>query len=284
MKLLAVIGYPISHSISPAIYNAAFPAMGIEARYEAWATPAEDLAQAIQRLRAPEMAGMNVTVPHKEAVMPHLDEVEPLATAIGAVNCISKEGDRLIGHNTDKYGFIRSLREAGFDPHGKRTLLLGVGGSARAVSFGLAEAGATSIALAGRTRERVRTLASHLRSNTSGADIEEVGWQDAAFEKACQSADIIVNCTPIGMRNGESADESPLSRQQIHRDVFISDLVYNPPETPLLRLAREAGAKWVGGLDMLIYQAVQSVNFWTGRDAPVDIMRQAARKALGFVD
>src|SRR5688572_3079536 len=114
--------------------------MGIDAKYEAWATPVEDLASTIQRLRAPEMMGMNVTVPHKQAVMPLLDEIDASASAIGALNCISKEGERLVGHNTDKYGFIRSLREAGCQPEGLSALVLGVGGSARAVAYGLIEA------------------------------------------------------------------------------------------------------------------------------------------------
>src|SRR3990170_3987647 len=120
MKLLAIVGYPIRHSLSPAIYNATFPAMGIDARYEAWETPPDQLPRAIERLRDAGMMGMNVTVPHKQAVRALLDAVDPTAEAIGAVNCIAKDGDWLVGYNTDKYGFVRSLREAGCDPAGMR--------------------------------------------------------------------------------------------------------------------------------------------------------------------
>ncbi len=138
--LAAIIGYPLGHSMSPAIHNAAYRAMGLDLTFEAWSTPPEDVPAAVARLREPEMLGMNVTVPHKQAVMPLLDEVDATARAIGAVNTIVKQDGRLVGYNTDRYGFIRSLREAGCDPAGKHVVILGYGGSERAVAYGLAEA------------------------------------------------------------------------------------------------------------------------------------------------
>jgi shikimate dehydrogenase len=279
-KLLSIIGYPIGHSLSPAIYNTTFPAMGIDARYEAWSTPAEDVPKAIARLRDEEMLGMNVTVPHKEAVLDLLDEVDATAQAIGAVNCISKQDGRLIGHNTDMYGFVRSLREAGCDPKGLLVLVLGVGGSARAVTHGLLEASAASLALAGRTASRVHALAEALEANWPGAAIEQVGWLDEGFVAAVRRADLIVNCTPIGMRHSDTEQESPLPPELLRPGLWVFDLVANPLETRLLSLARKTGAKPIGGLEMLVYQAVESVRHWTGREGPVDIMRAAALAAL----
>src|SRR5688572_3529311 len=171
-KLLSIIGYPISHSLSPAIYNATFPAMGIDARYEAWAAQPGEVASAIARLRDENMMGMNVTVPHKEAVLDLLDEVDATARAIGAVNCISKDGQHLVGHNTDMYGFVRSLREAGCAPEGLHAIVLGVGGSARAVTHGLLESGVALLTLAGRTASRVDALAGELQSHWPESRIE----------------------------------------------------------------------------------------------------------------
>lgn len=282
MMRLAIIGDPIGHSISPAIYNAAFHAMGIDAIYEAWLTPREAVRGAIEKLGADDMLGMNVTVPHKEAVLDLLDEVEAGARAIGAVNCIRKEAGRLIGHNTDKVGFVESLRNAGFEPPGKRALVVGVGGSARAVSVGLIEAGATGLVLAGRRPEAVAALAAHLRTFRPGLEVEEVNMQGAAFREAVARADLIVNCTPIGMYGSGSEAASPVPAELLRPGLWVCDLVYNPPQTQLLRDAETAGANSVGGLEMLVLQAVESVRLWTGREPPVDIMRTAARGALGL--
>jgi shikimate dehydrogenase len=281
MKRFAIIGYPISHSLSPVMYNAAFPAMGIDAVYEAWSTPPEDLRKAVESLRGPDMMGMNVTVPHKEAVFDLVDLVDATAKAIGAVNCVSKEGNLLTGHNTDKYGFIHSLRAAGCDPAGKRALILGAGGSARAVAYGLAEAGVGSISIAGRTAERVEALAAHVEQvSPRPIQITRVGWQDEGCVAASMKSDLIVNCTPMGMLHTPEQDESPLPAEAISAGVWVYDLVYNPSETPLLSLAKQAGALPVSGLDMLVHQAAESVRLWTGREAPIDIMRSAAEAAL----
>ena len=279
-RILAIIGYPLGHSLSPSIYNATFPAMGIDARYEAWSTLPEDVPQAIERLRADEMLGLNVTVPHKEAVLDRLDEVDATATAIGAVNCISKNGRRLIGHNTDMYGFVRSLREAGCEPAGLRALVLGVGGAARAVGHGLIEAGIDTLALAGRTPSRVAALAGALQAASPRTRVSRCGWLDEGFAAACRDADLLVNCTPVGMRHSETEHESPLPPALLWPGLWVFDLVANPVETRLLTLAREAGARPVAGLEMLIYQAVESVRHWSGREPPIGIMREAALQAL----
>jgi shikimate dehydrogenase len=277
----AIIGYPLGHSMSPVIHNAAFRALGIDLRYEAWSTPPDAVAQAVARVREDAMVGMNVTVPHKQAVLPLLDEVDATAGAIGAVNTIVKVDGRLVGCNTDRYGYIRSLREAGCNPEGLKVLLVGYGGAERAVAYALAEAGAASVAIAGRRPEGIAEAAEHLRSTTPRSlPIEEVPVGDFDLGKAVAAADLVVNCTPVGMLHTAEEGTSPVPASMLRPGLWVSDLVYNPLETQLLRLAREAGARPVGGLDMLIYQAAEAIRLWTGREAPVDIMKEAALKAL----
>lgn len=280
-QLLAIIGYPIFHSLSPVMYDAAFQAMGLDARFEAWSTPPAEVPAALQRLRSPEMLGMSVTIPHKEAVIPLLDDLEPTARAIGAVNCIAKADGRLIGHNTDRYGYRQALRDAGCDPAGMRVLVLGAGGAAHAVAYALMEAGAARLTIAGRTPARVEATVRHLRAVAPGPTaIEGVGWWDEGFARACAEAQLIVNCTPIGMAHTATEGESPLGREQVRSGVWVSDIVYTPQETALLRLARAAGARTIGGLGMLVHQGVECVRLWTGRAAPFDIMMEAAAAAL----
>jgi shikimate dehydrogenase len=230
------------------------------------------------------MLCMNVTVPHKEAVLSLLDDVEPTARAIGAVNCISKATGRLVGHNTDKYGYIRSLREVGCEPSGLRAVVLGVGGSARAVGFGLLEAGVASMTLAGRNQLRVSKLATDLSPYADGVPITEAGWEREELIEACRAAELIVNCTPVGMRYTSTEGEAPIHAAALRPGVWVSDLVFNPQHTELLRLAEAAGARPVGGLEMLVYQAEESIRLWCGRAGPVDIIRNACIEALARRD
>ena len=279
---LGVIGHPVGHSISPAIFTAAFAALGIDASYEAWSTLPEALPAAIARLREPTMLGMNVTVPHKSAVLPLLDAVDPTATTIGAVNCISKEDDgRLVGHNTDHSGFLQSLEEAGCRPASLRVVLIGNGGAARAVAYALIEAGVASVAVAGRSRENVDAFIASLDSR--GIPVEAITLHDD-LEAACAAAGLIVNCTTVGMRRTETEGLSPLPEDLIPAGAWAYDLIYNPAETAFLRQAREAGGRPISGLEMLVLQAATAVRIWTGREPPVDIMRNAARAALAAME
>jgi shikimate dehydrogenase len=263
------------------MHNAAFQAMAVDARYEAWEIPEADIPASIEKLRQPNALGMQVTVPHKQAVMQLLDSVDATAGAIGAVNTVVKQDGALVGTNTDKYGFIRSLREAGCDPAGMKVLVLGVGGTERAVTCGLAEAGASFIVLAGRQRERVEQAATQLRSIAPRSmRVSGLLWDADDLSDACSEADLVVNCTPIGMRHTAEEAESPVDGASLRRGAWVCDVVYNPLETKLLRLASEGGAKTVGGLEMLVYQGGAAIQLWTGREPPIDIMRSAALKAL----
>lgn len=282
MKRAGVIGYPLGHSLSPAILQAAFDATGVEARYEAWETPPETLEARLDGLRADDALGANVTIPHKETVVPLLDQVEERAESIGAVNTIANESGRLVGYNTDVTGFARALREdAGFDPKGKRAAVLGGGGAARAVALALIEGGASAIVVTGPIPEQLDSLVADLRGLAgTGITLTWSYWQDGTFLRVLPEADLLVNCTPVGMRGGETEGQSPVTADLLPARGIVFDLVYNPLETPLLRAAKERGAKAVSGLGMLVYQAAESFRLWTGQEAPVERMLEVGRQAL----
>lgn len=274
---LGIIGHPISHSISPIFQQAALDAIGFEGTYEPWDVAPEEVGEFVAGLRAPGTLGINVTVPHKEAVIPFLDEVDDWASTAGAVNTIVNHEGRLTGHNTDGIGFLRALREgADFEPSGRSVLVLGAGGSARGVVYALARAGVTQLYIANRTVERAMRLTSICIE--SGVAAEAVALPDApsfAGEVA-----LIVNCTSMGMIHGPDETGTPLSASDIPANVLVNDLVYNPLETPLLRETARAGAAALGGIQMLVYQGAASFEMWTGEDAPVPVMLEAAVAAM----
>ncbi|MBI2910420.1 MAG: shikimate dehydrogenase [Chloroflexi bacterium] len=274
---VGLIGYPIKHSISPQFQQAAFDYYGLDTRYELWEVDNAGLPDLVTGLRAPDKLGANVTVPHKEAVLPLVDELDPLAQRIGAVNTIVNREGALAGHNTDARGFLRALREeARFEPAGKRVVVLGAGGAARGVAFALAGAGVKSLAIINRSRERAEGLAAALAPLA-----EALPWSVPTQSRALRSAELIVNCTSIGMRHGPTEGRSPVPSEVIPRKALVFDIVYNPLETPLLREAKKAGAATLGGLSMLVYQGAASFELWTRRQAPLEVMFEAARKALG---
>jgi shikimate dehydrogenase len=276
VKVCALIGYPLAHSVTPAMYAPALAEMGIDARCEKWVTPPGELKARVHDLRQPGVMGANVTVPHKEAVVALLDGLDRSAEEVGAVNCIVSLESALRGHNTDKYGFMRSLEEAGFKARGCRALLLGAGGAARAVATGLLQAGAARLTIANRTASRAEALRLALADNR----VTTIEMHAEEVEEACAAADLIVNSTPMGTADTDLAGNSPLEERSFRKDVWVYDLVYNPPLTPFLALARRAGARTVPGLEMLIYQGAESLRLFTGQDAPIETMRVAARRAL----
>ena len=274
-----IFGYPISHSISPAMHQAALDHAGIDATYDAWETPPDALAQGVLMLRGDDYLGANVTVPHKQAVMEHLDQIDELATRIGAVNTIVNEGGRLLGSNTDAAGFIDSLRdEAGLNPSGLEAVLVGAGGAARAAAYALAIEGAASLTIANRTLERARTLADEV--GRTGLKAQALALDDDELPHRCLEARLIVNSTSVGMLHGPAEGISPIPPEFIRPGVVVYDMVYNPADTPLLKTARSGGAKVAGGLLMLVYQGAASFRQWTGRPAATTVMLEAARRAL----
>ena len=275
---IALFGYPLSHSISPAFQQAALDSLCIDASYTARPTPPEGLASEVEKLRAGDHLGANVTIPHKELIREYLDRLDPWAETVGAVNTIVKEDGRLVGHNTDGYGFLKSLEErGGFSPRGNSVLLLGAGGAARAAVFALAERDTARVFIANRTAERGDALAGDVRGRS--LDVDSIPMHEA--REAAGRVELIVNATSMGMEPGPNAGLSPLDSSDINPKALVYDMVYTPQHTPLMEEARKAGAVAVGGLWMLVYQGAAAFEMWTSREAPVDLMYEAGLRALG---
>jgi len=281
-QIVGLIGWPVSHSVSPAMHNAAFDALGLDWRYiplPVDASRAGEVRRAVLGLRALGLRGANVTVPHKAAVMPHLDRLSAAAKAMGAVNTISVlEGGTLYGDNTDAPGFVADLRNQGVDPTNIHALVLGAGGSARAVVYGLATAGAASITIVNRTLTRAEALVEHLQGHCQACRLQASLFPDELAGVA-NRADLVVNCTSLGMT--PHVEGLPWDPDLTFRsDQVVYDLVYNPPHTRLLQKAEEEGARAIGGLGMLIWQGAVAFERWTGQAPPVAVMRAAALDAF----
>lgn len=276
-NIVGLIGWPTSHSVSPLMHNAAFEALELDWRYIALPVSAglpPRIGEAVLGLRALGLCGANVTVPHKQAVIPFLDELTDAALSIGAVNTITVQPDgRLVGDNTDAPGFIADLRDNDVDPQGKNVLILGAGGSARAVVYGLATAGAKTITIANRTQERAQELVASLQARLPNCQLQACALPDDLSDVSQNSA-LIVNCTSLGMTpNVEGLPWLP--ELPFRKDQAVYDLVYNPRKTQLLIQAEKDGATAIGGIGMLVWQGVIAFELWTGTTPPVDIMRQA---------
>ena len=268
LTLAAVIGSPVGHSLSPAIHNAAFRALGLPWVFVAWEVPEGYAPEALASMERFGVAGLSVTMPHKSAVAEALDSLAEEAEMLGAVNCVVREAGaggetKLIGHNTDGYGIIASLREdAGFNPEGANCLILGAGGAARAAVLALANAGAARIAVANRTPERAEQAAA------LAGDKGEVVPADAAGK-----FDLVINATPMGM--GELKDETPISPMLLRPEQTLLDLIYIPEETTLMAQARDKGVAAHNGLGMLVHQAARAFELWTSQPAPLEAMASA---------
>ncbi len=266
-RVVAILGDPVEHSRSPALHNAAFAALDLDFVYVALRVEPPELARAIAGVRALGLAGLNVTVPHKQRILPLLDRVSERARRIGAVNTVHRNCDALEGENTDAEGFLRDLRRIGFRPRGKTAVLLGAGGSARAVAWALAETGLERLLIVNRTRSRASSLARAIRS--AGADATDLDF-DAAFDReTLRGADLIVNATSIGLGSGSFPT---LSLAATPRACLCYDLVYGAKPTAFVRFARGAGRRATDGRGMLLEQAGLAFRFWTGRRAPLRVM------------
>jgi shikimate dehydrogenase len=258
------------------MHNAAFRALGLNYAYLPFNVSTGGLAGAVEGIRALNILGMNVTIPHKVAVIPLLDEINPLARRIGAVNVIHNKDGRLVGNNTDAEGFLRLLKERDIDAQGLRVAVLGAGGAARAVCFALASAGA-KITILNRTADRAARCAGEIAEYT-GRTFEALEMNPANMARAMANSDLLVNATSIGMVPDEN--KSPVNRELLERRLIVVDIVYNPMKTMLLKDAEKSGAMTIGGLDMLAWQGALSFEIWTGREAPFDVMRRAAARAV----
>jgi len=278
-ELVGVFGYPVAENPTIVMQEAAFHELGLQWRYLTIEVKPEDLGAAMAGLRAYNMRGINLTIPHKVAVIKYLDEVAPDAQLMGAVNTVRLEDGRLIGENTDGKGFLRSLREDGkSDPAGKRVTVLGAGGAARAITVELALAGAAEINVANRSSERGQVLVDLLNEKTP-AKATFHPWQGPFTIP--EGTDILVNATSIGLYPEVNA-RPDLKYDTISAGMIVCDVIPNPPQTPFLREAAGLGATVLDGLGMLVYQGAIGFKMWTGQDAPVEIMHQALAQAFNL--
>jgi len=282
-RLLGIMGWPIEHTLSPTMHNAAFAALGMNWVYLALPVPPDQVEAALRGMVALGFRGGNVTVPHKEAVMAYLDHITEAAQAMGAVNTIVVEEDgRLVGDNTDWAGFMAALRERGFEPRGWRALVLGAGGAARAVVYGLARSGA-QVTILNRTPERAEALIQHLTPSVPPSSLSFRPLDRDGLAEEAARADLLVNATPVGMWPHEEASLWPDSLPYPSH-LLAYDLIYRPRETKLLRQARLAGAPTINGLEMLVHQGALGFEMWTGMAAPKKVMRAACERALKAAD
>jgi shikimate dehydrogenase len=296
-KLYGIFGHPLSHTLSPAMHEAAFRKLGIDASY----IVLELIPAAFKKLMGQSsrisLSGFNVTVPYKETVMKYLDSVRPEARAIGAVNTVFKQGKRWIGTNTDMEGFLMTLIKDGkFRPSGKKAVILGAGGAARAVIYGLSQEGVREVLIADCFPEKARKIASDMRKLFKRTKYHAVAAGTPEVKVALQKADIVINATPVGLKSQDPevvpegwvpragrANVIPRGRASQKANcgpIFFMDLIYNPAVTPFLKVAKKKGHRTLNGLGMLLYQGARALEHWTGRKAPVDVMRRALLQAL----
>lgn len=278
--LLGIIGNPVQKSLSPRMQNAALRHLKIDAVYLPFELPAAAVRDVLRALPHLGFRGLNVTIPYKEVVPRWLDELAESARDLGAVNTIAVESGRLVGYNTDGRGFLMALNAEGrIDPRGEALLVVGAGGAARAIAFEAARRGCSRICIANRTQERAEGLRRVLRRHFSQVEVLAVETGETAFPDLVAGSTIIVNTTPLGSRKGDPLPVPPARLTSAH---VVVDIVYRPVRTPLLAAAEASGARCLNGLGMLLYQGALAFRIWTGREAPLEVMRRALLSAPGI--
>jgi len=274
-----IIGHPIGHTKSPVFQQAGLDELGIKETFEAWDVSPEDLEEKVATFRASGFIASCVTLPHKQAVIPMVDELTEAAEAVGAVNWIFNRDGKLVGHNTDGTGFLRALKEkAEFDPKGADAVVLGAGGAARAIIYALKNAGVARLTIAKRTIEKAQALAStfsegRFKPTATGISRDELS-------NCVPYATLLVNTTSLGMAGGPAELATPVTADMISADAMGYDAVYAPPMTKFLQEVEEAGGRGAGGMTMLVFQGIEGFEMATGKTAPVDTMFTAIEKAL----
>lgn len=276
-RLVGLLGWPVEHSLSPAMHNAAFAGLGMDWAYVPLPVYPDHIGDALRGLIAMGFVGANVTVPHKQAVLPHLDDIAEDALVIGAVNTIVVRDDQLVGDNTDATGFLASLAEAGFDPDGIYAAVLGAGGAARSIVHALAVAGARQVCIYNRHERRAYELCRDMAKFHTAVRFE--AYPLAAAETIGEDTSLVVNTTSLGMWPDTETSPWP-GAQPVPAHLTVYDLVYRPRETLFLTQARAAGAEIVDGLGMLVHQGAAAFELWTGCAAPVEVMRAGCEAGL----
>jgi shikimate dehydrogenase len=271
-----VIGDPVEHSLSPVMHNAAFEELNLDFVYLAFRVRREELREAIIGARSLDLQGLNVTMPHKNAVMRYLDEIDSTARSIGAVNTILNDEGRLMGYNTDGIGALKALEENGITPNGKKLLLLGAGGAGKAIAFHAARE-VEELVILNRTPQKAKKLAEVLRKEFN-KKINGDALSTEIMKEELRDADILVNATSVGMH--PDIDQSLVPPSSLRTDLCVMDIIYTPLETKLAKDAKATGAKVVSGIEMLFYQGAASFEIWTNHPAPVKVMKQAVLNKL----
>lgn len=275
-EVLGIFGYPVEHSLSPAMQNTAIRQLGLNMIYVPWEVKPDALKAALEGVRAMEIRGINLTIPHKEEALKYLDEVSDEVRIIGAANTVVNNNGVLTGHNTDGRGLLLSLKENHqFSPSGKSAVIIGAGGAARGIAASLALSGAREILIANRTVERASTLAKELSGKIPAAKFLAAGLDSGEIRDFLAKTDILINASSAGM-NGENNLDLPLTILPV--DAIVADIVYKPLETALLSHAIRLGLKTEDGLGMLACQGAMSFELWTGMSPPSDIMKETLRK------
>ena len=275
-RICGIIGDPIEHSMSPVMHNAAFKNKGLDYVYLPFRVKKEELGKAIEGMRALNIRGLNITIPHKVAVIQFLDELDHLADKIGAINTIVNDNGVLKGYNTDATGFLQALLERGIEPKGKSVVILGAGGASRAISFILAEKG-SSLVILNRTWDRAKICVDRI-SEIFQSEATALKLDRENLTTALSQADILVNATSVGM--SPNINETPVTSNLLKPSLIVFDIVYNPIKTRLQREAEVVGATTISGLDMLVWQGALAFEKWTGLKAPVELMREETIKVL----
>jgi len=270
-RVYGIIGDLVEHTLSPAMHNAAFQELNLDFVYVAFRVRKDELREAIAGAKSLGIKGLNVTMPHKNAVMKYLDETDPTAISIGAVNTILNDKGRLIGYNTDGIGALKALKENGISLNGKKLLLIGAGGAGKAIALHVAQE-VEELRILNRTTQKAKDLAEAL-CKKFGKKIEGNSLSAKTIRKELEDTDIVVNATSVGMHPND--DQSLFDPSWLRSDVCVMDIVYNPVETKLAKDAKSAGAKVVSGVEMLVYQGATSFEIWTDHPAPVKVMKQA---------
>ena len=278
-RIVGVFGHPIAHTASPAMHNAAFDHLGLNWRYLAFDVPPDDLRGALRGICDLGFVGVNLTVPHKLLAVKMMDEVDQQALLLGSVNTVVVENDQLTGYSTDGYGFVRALREDfGMELRGRRVLMLGAGGAGRALALHCALEGAAAVFVVNRTQSKAVSVVADIRKLTPRTFTVALPMDAKHIARHLDEVDLVVNATSLGLRPG---DPPPLAKFPSRcKRLRVYDTIYRPVETRFLAAARKAGAQTANGLSMLLHQGARSFEIWTGRRAPVAVMRRALHKAV----
>ncbi|MBS7646457.1 shikimate dehydrogenase [Candidatus Bathyarchaeota archaeon] len=279
-KVFCVIGDPIDHSLSPVMHNAAFRFLKLDAVYVAFKVKKERLEDAVNGVRGFSIYGMNVTMPHKTAITSYLDEIDPAAKFVGAVNTVLNANGKLVGFNTDGVGAIKALKENGVEPKGKKFLLLGAGGAGRAIAFQLAQE-ADELRILNRDGEKAKRLAESLQRKFNKKIVGN-SLSTNLLKEWLKNVDVLINATSVGMY--PNSGQTIVERDMLNPKLTVMDIVYSPIETKLLKEAKSVGAKIINGIEMLVFQGAASFEIWWNQPAPVNVMREAILKKLCGVE